>query len=174
MQKFIFLLLFVILSASSSLAQNDVPDNFIYDLGDAALEMPSASWNRSLRADTNSAERSEFIYNGDRNDGYLRIRKSALEEGESLSDYARGEADQKLRYMPGYVGGKEEKFAGNLNGIVTAYEYTSAGKAMAGRIYYLRADDKTIYSLHFTGRAEKLLRIRNQTDSIARSFKLKN
>ncbi len=133
------------------------------------LELPSSSWRPSPR----SEQHTEYTLNGDRGDGYLRVRKDVLEPNTSLSDAARREADLKLRYLPGWVGGKEERFAGNLSGIVYAYEYTSAGKPMAGRIYFLRADDRNVYLLHFTGRSERLLRIRNQTDAIARSFKLK-
>ena len=44
---------------------------------------------------------------------------------------------------------------------------------MLGRTYYLRADNRTIYSLRFTGLRDKISRIRNQTDLIARTFKLK-
>ena len=35
------------------------------------------------------------------------------------------------------------------------------------------ADNHTLYALRFTGMRDKLARIRNQTDLIARSFKLK-
>ena len=89
-------------------------------------------------------------------------------------DYARAEADTKLRYLPGFVGGKEgENFTGRLRGVVSTYEYTSGGKPMAGRVYYLQADGRTLYVLHFTGARDKLQRIQNQTDAIARSFRLK-
>jgi hypothetical protein len=140
--------------------------------GEYTLELPSTAWRPSPRSE-GALQHTEYTLNGDRGDGYLRVRKDVLEPGTSLSDAARREADLKLRYLPGWVGGKEERFAGNLSGVVYAYEYTSAGKPMAGRIYFLRADDRSVYLLHFTGRSERLLRIRNQTDAIARSFKLK-
>jgi hypothetical protein len=57
--------------------------------------------------------------------------------------------------------------------VVLSYEYTSGGKAMAGLTYYLQADNRTIYTLRFTGLRNKLGVIRNQTDMIARSFRLK-
>ena len=44
---------------------------------------------------------------------------------------------------------------------------------MAGRTYYLQADNRTVYTLRFTGNRDKLARIRNQTDQIARSLRLK-
>jgi len=69
--------------------------------------------------------------------------------------------------------GKEESFSGRLNGVTVSYEFVKTGKPMMGRIYYLQADNRTIYALRFTGLRDKLARIRNQTDLIARSFKLK-
>jgi hypothetical protein len=54
-----------------------------------------------------------------------------------------------------------------------SYEFVKAGKPMLGRIYYLQADNRTIYTLRFSGLRDKLGRIRNQTDMMARSFKLK-
>jgi hypothetical protein len=44
---------------------------------------------------------------------------------------------------------------------------------MAGRTYYLQGNSGTVYVLRFTGMRDKLLRIRNQTDLIARSLRLK-
>ncbi|MBC7932209.1 MAG: hypothetical protein H7Z38_16750 [Rubrivivax sp.] len=138
---------------------------------DYSIEFPSETWKAVPRAD--SARRlAEFIY-GERSDGHLRVRKEVVEEKSSLSEFARREQDTKLRFLPAFVGGKEERFAGRLSGIVSTYEYTSAGKPMAGRVYYLQADSRTVYALHFTGGREKLERIHNQTDAIARSFKLK-
>jgi hypothetical protein len=117
-------------------------------------------------------EHAEFIY-GDRNDGYLRIRKEVVDAGTTPSNISQRDQEQKLHFQTGYVEGKEEKFAGRLNGVTFAYEYTAGGKAMAGRIYYLQADNRTIYALRFTGLRDRLALIRNQTDSIARSFRLK-
>jgi hypothetical protein len=91
-----------------------------------------------------------------------------------LRSFARGEQDTKFRFLPGFVAsGKEDNFSGRLSGVVTGYEYTSAGKPMAGRVYYLRADPRTVYVLHFQGARDRLQHIQNQTDAIARSFRLK-
>lgn len=135
------------------------------------LELPSERW-RVIQEPDSLHEHAEFIY-GDRNDGYLRIRKEVVEAGTTASDLLHRDQDQKLHFQTGYIEGKEEKFAGRLNGVTFGYEYTSGGKAMAGRIYYLQADNRTIYALRFTGLRDKLTLIRNQTDSIARSFQLK-
>jgi len=138
---------------------------------DYTLELPSTRWKATQEPDS-LHEHAEFIY-GDRNDGYLKIRKEVVEAGTTAADIARRDQDQKLRFQTGFVEGKQENFEGRLKGVTFGYEYTAGGKAMAGRIYYLQADNRTVYVLRFTGLRDKLLLIRNQTDGIARSFRLK-
>jgi hypothetical protein len=135
------------------------------------LELPSSQW-RVISGPDVAHEHVEFVY-GDRLDGYLQIRKEVVDAGTTPSDLARRDQDQKLRFLPGFVEGKEEKFSGRLNGVTISYEFIKTGKPMMGRIYYLQADNRTIYALRFTGLRDKLTRIRNQTDFIARSFRLK-
>jgi hypothetical protein len=136
-----------------------------------AIDLPSSAWRLTDEPDE-LHQHTEFVY-GDRVDGYLRIRKETLEEALTTGDFAHHDLDQRTRFLPGYVAGKEEPFTGRLPGMTTSYEFTERGKPMAGRTYYLRADPRTVYVLRFTGLREKLLRIRNQTDSIARSLRLK-
>ncbi len=138
---------------------------------DYTLELPSQSW-RLISNPDEAHEHAEFVY-GDRLQGYLRIRKEVIDAGMSPSDVARRDLEQKLRFTPGFVEGREEKFSGRLSGVTSSYEYTQTGKPMLGRTYYLLADNRTVYSLRFTGLRDQLSRIRNQTDMIARSFKLK-
>jgi hypothetical protein len=165
----IFLALAFMLTFGSVLAA--AQQTFTSDNADYTLELPGERW-RVIQEPDSLHEHAEFIY-GDRNDGYLRIRKEVVEAGTTTSQVSERDQDQKLHFMTGYVEGKEEKFAGRLNGVTFSYEYTAGGKAMAGRIYYLQADNRTIYALRFTGLRDRLLQIRNQTDSIARSFRLK-
>ncbi|HEX3560163.1 MAG TPA: hypothetical protein VHU19_13240 [Pyrinomonadaceae bacterium] len=156
-------------AAAAAAAQEE---SYTSETDSYSIELPSQIWKAVPRTD-GVHEHTEFV-NGDRSDGYLRVRKEVVEGGASLSDFARGEQDTKLRYLPGFVAsGKQERFNGRLTGVVTGYEYTSAGKPMAGRVYYLQADPRTVYVLHFTGTRDKLQRIQNQTDAIARSFRLK-
>ena len=137
-----------------------------------AVELPSQTWKAVPRTD-GVHEHTEFI-NGDRTDGYLKVRKEVVAPDTKLPDFARSEQDTKLRFLPGFVAsGKDERFSGRLSGVVAGYEYTMAGKPMAGRVYYLQADARTVYVLHFQGARDKLQRIQNQTDAIARSFRLK-
>lgn len=165
---FLFSALILALAATAATAQTQT---FTNDKLEYALDLPSATWRVTAEPDS-LHQHLEFIY-GDRNDGYLRVRKEIVDTGTSASDVAKRDQDQKLRFMTGYVDGKEDKFAGKLSGVVLSYEYTSGGKAMAGRTYYLQADNRTIYTLRFTGLRDKLGVIRNQTDLIARSFRLK-
>ncbi|HEX7998426.1 MAG TPA: hypothetical protein VF528_08560 [Pyrinomonadaceae bacterium] len=164
---FFSLLMLVLAMATNATAQQSVTNDKV----DYSLELPSATWRVTAEPDQ-MRPHMELIY-GDRNDGYLRIRKEIVDAGTTASDLAKRDQDQKLRFMTGYVDGKEEKFAGRLGGVVLSYEYTSGGKAMAGLTYYLQADNRTIYTLRFTGLRNKLGVIRNQTDMIARSFRLK-
>lgn len=136
-----------------------------------SLELPSTMWRTIAEADA-AHEHAEFIY-GDRLQGYLQIRKEAVEAGTKPKDLARRDLDQKLRFLPGFVEGKEESFSGRLEGVTVSYEFVRTGKPMMGRIYYLQADNRTIFALRFSGLRDKLSRIRNQTDFIARSFRLK-
>lgn len=161
-----FAFIFTFFSAVATAQQTYNSDNAGY-----TLDLPSEKWRVTQEPDS-LHEHAEFIY-GDRNDGYLRIRKEVVEAGTTPSNISQRDQEQKLHFQTGYVEGKEEKFAGRLNGVTFAYEYTAGGKAMAGRIYYLQADNRTIYALRFTGLRDRLLLIRNQTDSIARSFRLK-
>jgi hypothetical protein len=144
---------------------------FTSDKIDYSIELPSNTWRVITEPDA-AHEHVEFVY-GDRLDGYLQIRKEVVDAGTRPADVARRERDQKFRFHPGFVEGKEESFSGRLSGVTVSYEFIKTGKPMIGRIYYLQADNRTVYALRFTGLRDKLARIRNQTDLIARSFKLK-
>ena len=135
------------------------------------FDLPSPTWRVILEPDA-AHENPEFVY-GDRLDGYLTIRKEVVDAGTTPSQLSRSDQDLKLHFLPGFVPGKEEPFNGRLDGVTMSYEYVRSGKSMLGRTYYLQADNRTIYAVRFTGLKDKLSRIRNQTDLIARTFKLK-
>lgn len=138
---------------------------------DYAVEFASPTW-RLMSEPDETHQHAEWIY-GDRLDGHLRIRKETLESDLTVKEFAHHDQDLKVRFLPGYVDGKEERFEGRLTGVTVGYEFTQSGKPMAGRTYYLQADNRTVYTLRFTGLRDRLARIRNQTDAIARSFHLK-
>jgi hypothetical protein len=166
------LLAFLVLTLiTGSCAIAVAQEAFTSNQSNYTLELPSSEWRVISEPDA-AHEHSEFVY-GDRLDGYLQIRKEVVDAGTTPSDLAHRDRDQKFRFHPGFVEGKEEKFSGRLSGVTVSYEFIKTGKPMIGRIYYLQADNRTIYALRFTGLRDKLTRIRNQTDLIARSFKLK-
>lgn len=163
--------LFVLLFAAGSFSLAAAQESYTSSNGEYSLELPSTAWRVISEPDA-AHEHAEFVY-ADRLDGYLQIRKEIVDAGTTPSDLAHRDRDQKFRFHPGFVEGKEEPFSGRLNGVTVSYEFIKTGKPMMGRIYYLQADNRTIYALRFTGLRDKLGRIRNQTDFIARSFRLK-
>lgn len=173
MRRQIFIIAMTLaLAFAAALAAAAQTQTFASPNTEYTLEIPSATW-RVISEPDSVHQHTEFIY-GDRNDGYLQIRKEVVDAGTGPSELAQRDQEQKLRFLPGYVeGGKEERFAGHFGGVTSAYEFTSGGKLMAGRLYYLQADNRTIYVLRFTGLRDKLARIRNQTDLMARTFRLK-
>jgi hypothetical protein len=135
------------------------------------FDLPSATWRAILEPDA-AHPHPEFVY-GDRLDGYLTICKEVVDAGTTPAQLSRSDQDLTLHFLPGFVPGKDEPFNGRLDGVTMSYEFVRGGKTMLGRTYYLQADNRTIYTLRFTGLKDKLARIRNQTDLIARTFKLK-
>lgn len=135
------------------------------------FELPEPAW-KMVAKPTATSPNVEYVY-VDRLDAHLEIRKLPSKADELISDVIQRDQEQKLQFLPGFVAGKEENFAGNLKGKAFNYEYVRFGKNMSGRFYYLKADDNNVYVLRFTGARDKLRLIRNQTDSIARTFKPK-
>lgn len=130
------------------------------------FEIPEANWIM-----TNSSPNVEYVYN-DKKDGHFEVRKIAVKPGAMMADVIRDE-EQRLQFLPGYVTGKEENFKGVYDGRVFNFEYVRTALNMGGRYYFLKANDTTVYVLRFSGKRDKLRSIRNETDLIARTFKLK-
>lgn len=137
---------------------------------DYTFDLPEDSWKIIAKPSVTNPN-VEYV-NNVRNEGRLEVRKLSVGKDDIISDIMHTE-EQKLQFQPGYVAGKEEVFGGFLKGMVFNYEYVASGLNMSGRFYYLRANDTTVYVLRFTGLQNKLRTIRNQTDSIARTFKIK-
>jgi len=135
-----------------------------------SFDLPDAKWKMTVKPSATSPN-VEYVY-VDRSEGHLDVRKLAVRDKAILSDVIRDE-EQKLVLLPGYVAGKDENFGGFLNGTVFNYEFVRSGRPMSGRFYFLKVNDNTVYVLRFTGFRDKLRSIRNQTDSIARTFTLK-
>jgi hypothetical protein len=168
MGRKIFLLLGLMTLISSAVYAQGA---YTHDKVEYTFDLPSQTWRVILEPDP-SHPHPEFVY-GDRLDGYLIIRKEVVDAGTTPSQVAQRDLDTKLRFLEGFLEGKEESFNGRLDGVTVSYEFTRNGKVMLGRAYYLQSDNRTVYTLRFTGLKDKLSRIRNQTDVIARTFKLK-
>ncbi len=134
------------------------------------FDVPNATWKMTAKPSTTSPN-VEYTY-GDRSGGYLEVRKLSVKADDLMSDVIAGE-EEKLKFLQGYVAGKQENFAGYLKGTVFNFEFVRSGRNMSGRFYFLKYNATTVYVLRFTGLKEKLITIRNQTDSIARTFEVK-
>ncbi len=157
----------IVLLALTAAAQDQV---FSDGNVDYSFTLPDAKWKMTVKPSATSPN-VEYVY-GDRTDGHLEVRKLTVAKDEILTDVIQDE-EQKLQFRPGFVAGKEENFLGRLRGSAFNFEYVAAGRSMAGRFYFLRANATTVYLVRFTGLKDTLRSIRNQTDSIARTFTVK-
>ncbi len=165
------LLFALLLSTFTVTAQNTT---FTKDGLEYVIEFPSPLWLAISRVDVH--EHLEFTYGDDPKNGYLRLRKALVAAGTTPTDLFLKDEKWELRSLPGYIVCAEckgEEFKGHLSGAAFSYEYVSAGRPMAGRIYYLQLDNRTFYALHFTLAQDRLRGLRSQMDSIAQSFRLK-
>lgn len=153
--------------AVSVAAQNDSFNNQDVEY---TFDIPDARWKMTVKPSATTPN-VEFVY-VERNDGHFEVRKLNVPSKTIVSDIIRDE-EQKLQFLPGYVAGKEEPFSGFMSGTAFNYEFVRSGRPMSGRFYFLKAGENAIYVLRFTGYRDKLRSIRNQTDSIARTFTLK-
>jgi hypothetical protein len=162
-----FLAFFVLLAAYSVFAQDETFSDANVDY---SFDVPDARWKMTVKPSATSPN-VEYVFI-ERNEGHFEVRKLSAPKDAILSDVIRDE-ESKLQFLPGYVAGKEENFGGFLKGTVFNFEFVRAGRPMTGRFYFLRTADGTTYVLRFTGYRDKLRTIKNQTDTIARTFTLK-
>lgn len=168
------ILLILVLLLMNSLAAAGQARWFTRDDIEYAVELPSPAWQVVSRVDVH--DHPEFINSNDPANGYLRLRKILVDHPTSMSELFRHDEKWVLQHLPGYVVCSEcdgVALEGRLRGVVFSYEYVRGGKPMFGRIYYLQLNQRTFYSLHFTGAREKLRSISTQMDLIARSFHMK-
>ena len=137
---------------------------------DYSFDVPDDRWKMTVKPSATKPN-VEYVF-VDRNDGHLEVRRVNVAKDAILGDIVRDE-EQKLQFLPGYVAGRDENFSGRLRGSIFNFEFVRAGRPMAGRFYFLRANDTTVYVLRFTGFRDKLKSIRNQTDSMGRTFEIK-
>lgn len=165
---FSFLVVFAVSLAAAGLAAAQGSSFSSPDV-DYVFDLPDDRWKMTVKPSA-STPNVEYVY-VDRTDGHLEVRRLALPNRGVVSDVIK-EEEQKLQFLPGYVAGREEQFAGFLTGTVFNFEFVRSGRPMSGRFYFLRSGD-SVYVLRFTGFRDKLRTIRNQTDSIARTFNVR-
>lgn len=164
----IFSLFTVLIFAFSAFAQGDT---FTDENVDYTFEIPEKQWKITSRP-SNLSPNVEYVY-GNKSSGHLEVRKLSVKDSETLDDVIRDE-ETKLQFKPGFVAGKEEVFRGALFGKVYNFEFIRSGRNMSGRYYFLQVNGNTVYVLRFEAFRDDLRTIRNQTDIIARTFKIKS
>lgn len=138
---------------------------------DYVLVLPSAHWH-AVNVPGVAHDSTQFRYD---NHGtvHLRVRRELAPENLSAADVIERQQTLDRSSLRGYVKEKVEPIAGRLTGARYAYEYVTEGKPTARVTYYLAANKRLIYRLEFAGSPELLRSISDQTDFIARSFRLK-
>lgn len=167
LSKFFFSMVLGVFLAVAAFAQtktfSDVNVEYTFDL-------PNETWK--ITANPSEINPNvEYVY-GDKMDGFLEVRKLTVKADELVSETIAAE-ESNLKFRQGYVAGKDEQFGGALSGRVFNFEFVRSSRNMSGRFYFLKANDTTVYVLRFTGERDKLRAIRNQIDSIARTFQIK-
>lgn len=138
------------------------------------LELPSPAWQVYSRIDVH--DHLEFVNGNDVLSGYLRLRKITVAQPTTAAELFSHDEEWELRRLPGYVICSQCEgisFNGQLSGTAFSYEYVNGGRTIYGRIYYLKLDSRTFYSLRFTVARDRLQGMEEQMDFIARSFHLK-
>lgn len=153
-----------------------VQDTFDDPEGKYNITLPKG-WLAITNKDRLTGKTDFLIVYGIRENGALKVSTMDVDTKLPMTDVALKHESETLRFQPGYTKGKVENFVvggTQPHGSLISYDYkNTAGQPMIGRNYFLRANDTTVYVLRFTGRVNTLGSLRNQTDAIARSFKLK-
>jgi len=138
---------------------------------DYVLALPNDQW-RAINVPGVANDSTEFRYD---NEGsvHLRIRREFVDADVTVADLIQRQQRLHRSSLPGYVKEKVEPFAGRLSGARYAYEYVTEGNPTARVIYYLEANNRLIYRLEFASSPDLLRTLSEQTDLIARSFRLK-
>jgi hypothetical protein len=162
------LLVLAMLAAASANAQSWT---FADPNVDYAFDLPDAAWKLTVHPNA-ASHRTELVY-GDRREALLEVRRLDVAKSDTIADVIANDEQRHRQFMQGHVAGRIETFNGRLRGGVANFEYIAAARTMAGRYYFLRATDTTVYVLRFTGPADTLRALRVQTDQIARTFRVK-
>jgi len=161
-----FILAMLFAPALMSQTRTHTAENLNY-----VLVLPSAQW-RTIKVPGLANDSTQFRYD---NGGTvnLRIRRQLVNADVTVADLIERQQTLHRSSLRGYVKEKVEPVAGRLNGAKYAYEYVKQGKPTARVIYYLEANNRVVYRLEFAGSPDLLGNLSEQTDFIARSFRLK-
>lgn len=173
-QRFCSCLFLLILLLTIGAFAQTAPEVFDDPEGKYSLALP-AGWLAIVNDDVTGSKDINIVFKV-RENGALKIRRvDNIDPTAEIISYAQKEEEQTLRFLPSYDKLSTEKFliSPGRNGAVVSYDYKTGGQSFTGRDYFLRVDEKTIYVLRFRGRKTTLPSLRNQTDAMARSFKLK-
>lgn len=169
------ILLFAVSIAPAAASQSSASDVFADPEGQFTITLP-AGWLGIVNTDGLGRKDVSIVFKV-RENGLLKVRRADLDsDGADPMAYAQKDERERIRFTPGYDKISLEKFllGGTKSGALLSYDYkNNSGQPFTGRVYYLRADDKTVYVLQFTGRKHILGTLRSHTDAIARSFKAK-
>jgi hypothetical protein len=135
-----------------------------------SIDLPSDKWRPVQQAGI-TQDRTYVVYE-DRSVG-LHIRREIVDAGVTAMDLIEQRNHWDRISLRGYSKTRTESFAGHLSGAKYAYEYISEGSATAKLIYYLQANNRTIYRLEFTGTGQDLMELSDQIELIASSFRLR-
>ena len=135
------------------------------------LVLPSREW-RAVKVPRIANHGTQFRYD---NGGavHLRVRRELVDANVTVEGMVQRQQTLDRSSLLGYVKEKVEPVAGRLNGVRYAYEYVKQGKPTARVIYYLEANNRVVYRLEFAGSPDLLRNVSEQTDFIARNFRLK-
>jgi len=143
--------------------------------GKYSLTLP-AGWIAVVSQDSLGKQDVNIVYRN-RETGALKLRRTdEIDPKMEVIDFAKKDELESVRFILEYNRVAMENFlvGGGKSGALLSYDFKNpAGQPFTGRNYYLRAGEKTIYVLRFTGRKNTLGTLRNQTDAIARSFQAK-
>src|SRR5256885_6066728 len=83
---------------------------------DYGFDLPEAKWKLTIKP-TTASTKAEFVY-GDRRDGLLEVRQITVAKNASMTDIINDDEQKHRQFLPGYVTGKIETFAGRLTGAI--------------------------------------------------------
>ena len=141
--------------------------------GKYTLNLPTG-WLGVVNTDGLGRNEVNIVYKV-RENGSLKIGVAEVApDTEPMTYAAQDEQARPIRAQHDKISLEKFLLGGTRIGALLSYDYkNAAGQPFTGRVYYVRANEKTIYMLQFTGRRNILGTLRSHTDLIARSLKLK-